>query len=348
MTTAHAVTLFGAQDLRFAERLLGPLADGMVRIKLRAGGICGTDLHYFRHGRTGDFLVREPLVLGHELAGEIAQVNAPDTGLSIGDHVAVNPSRRCVVCPRCREGRANLCENIFFMGSASKNPHMQGGFSTFFDTTPGQCVPIPSSLPFAAAAMAEPLAVCLHAVSRAGDLTGRNIAIFGGGPIGLLTLLAAKQAGIARATMIDIAAGPLKMAASIGADATFDISAGADHLLAQSAEHPFDTVFEVTGAPAALALAIRTARRGGTIVQVGNLPGGEISVPVNLIMTKELDYKGTMRFSDEFDKAVGLIASGQIDVQRIITGSRPIEDAVAAFALALDRSQSIKVVLEAV
>ena len=347
MTTAHAATLFGAEDLRLVERPLGPLAEGMVRIKLRAGGICGTDLHYYRHGRTGDFVVREPLVLGHELAGEIAQINAPDTGLTVGDHVAVNPSRRCDVCPRCREGRSNLCENIFFMGSASKNPHMQGGFSTCFDTTPGQCILVPKSVPMAAVAMAEPLAVCLHAVARAGTLVGKNIAIFGGGPIGLLTLLAARNSGIANATMVDLADRPLVLAKSLGAGQTFNTSAGADTLIAAASGAPFDTVFEVTGALPALSLAIRTVRRGGTVVQVGNLPGGDVSMPANMIMTKELDYRGTMRFDDEFDKAVELIVTGDVDVQKIITGSRPIEQALDAFHLAFDRSQSIKVVLEA-
>jgi L-idonate 5-dehydrogenase len=206
--------------------------------------------------------------------------------LTVGDHVAVNPSRRCGFCPRCREGRSNLCENVFFMGSASRNPHMQGGFSTFFDTTPGQCVVVPNTVPLSAVAMAEPLAVCLHAVARAGNLSGKNIAIFGGGPIGLLTLLAARIAGIADATMIDLADMPLALARSLGASQTFNTSAGADSPIAAAAGAPFDVVFEVTGAPSALALAIRTAaaRRHGRPGR--HLPGGDVSLPANLIMTR--------------------------------------------------------------
>lgn len=344
--TALAATLFGAEDLRLVERPLGQLAPGMARIRLGAGGICGSDLHYFRHGRTGDFVVNEPLVLGHELAGEIVAVNDAGTELKVGDHVAVNPSRRCGTCARCREGRPNLCENVFFMGSASKTPHMQGGFSSYFDTTAGQCVVVPDDLPFAAAALAEPLAVCLHAVARAGDVSARRVAIFGGGPIGLLTLLAAKAAGAGHTTLIDIARQPLALAKSLGADATHDISAGSHDLAAEAAAHPFDIVFEVTGAPQALALAIRTVRRGGTVVQVGNLPGGDIPVPANAIMAKELDFKGAMRFGDEFQDAVAHIVSGRIDVLRIVTGHHPLSDAAAGFRLALDRSQSVKVVLD--
>ncbi len=216
-----------------------------------------------------------------------------------------------------------------------------------FDAVPAQCIVVPKDLPLTSAALAEPLAVCLHAVSRAGDLTGKRVALFGGGPIGLLTMLSAKQAGAGHLTMIDIAAGPLAFAAKLGADETFDISAGNDELLAAAAEKPFDVVFEVTGAPPALALAIRSVRRGGTLVQIGNLPGGEISVPANAVMAKEIDFLGAFRFGQEFEQAVKLIVAGKIDVQQLITARRPLSDAPAALRLALDRSQSVKVVLEA-
>lgn len=345
--TALAATLFGPEDLRMVERPLGPLADGMVRIKFGAAGICGSDMHYYRHARTGDFVVTSPLVLGHEIAGEIAEINASGTGLTVGDHVAVNPSRWCGHCARCKEGRANLCENIYFMGSASKTPHMQGGFATYFDVIPAQCVVVPKDLPYSSAALAEPLAVCLHAANRAGDLNGKRVALFGAGPIGLLTMLAAKIGGAAELTMIDIATQPLAFAKKLGADETVDISGGTEALLAGAAERPFDVVFEVTGAPPALALCIRSVRRGGTIVQIGNLPGGEISVPANAIMAKEIDFRGAFRFDKEFEQAVQLIVSGEIDVQQLITARRPLTEAPDAVRLALDRSQSVKVVLEA-
>ena len=137
---ALAATLFGPEDLRMVERPLDPLASGMVRIRFGAGGICGSDMHYYRHARTGDFFVTSPLVLGHEIAGEVVEIAGSAPGVKVGDRVAVNPSRWCGHCKPCRENRANLCENIFFMGSASKTPHMQGGFSSVFDAIPAQCV----------------------------------------------------------------------------------------------------------------------------------------------------------------------------------------------------------------
>ena len=347
MTNSFAATLHGPEDLRMVESALEPLAAGMVRVRFGAGGICGSDMHYFRHARTGDFVVTSPLILGHEVAGEIVEIGGNAPGLAVGDRVAVNPSRWCGHCVRCREGRENLCENIYFMGSASKTPHMQGGFASIFDATPQQCVKVPADLPFAAAALAEPLAVCLHAVARAGDISGRKVVLFGAGPIGLLTLLSAKLAGASEVTVVDIAAAPLAFAKELGADSVVDVSAGDTELKSLAAERQFDVAFEISGTPAGLASAIASVRRGGTVVQVGNLPGGQIAAPANAVMSKELDLKGSFRFAQEFSTAVDLIVAGKVDVLRLVTAERPLSQAPEAFRLALDRSQSVKVVLTA-
>jgi len=347
MSAAFAATLHGPEDLRVVEQKLGPLAPGMVRIRFGAGGICGSDMHYFRHARTGDFVVTSPLVLGHEVAGEIVEIAGEAPGLAVGDRVAVNPSRWCGACGRCREGRANLCENVYFMGSASKTPHMQGGFASIFDATPAQCVKVPNTLPYAAAALAEPLAVCLHAVARARDISGKRAVLFGAGPIGLLTMLAAKLVGASEVAVVDIAAAPLAFATRLGADHVVDISAGDAELKRLAAERGFDVAFEISGTPAGLASAIGAVRRGGTVVQIGNLPGGQMPVPANAVMAKELDLKGSFRFAEEFAQAVDLIVAGKVDVLRLITAERPLAQAPEAFRLALDRSQSLKVVLTA-
>lgn len=346
-TTSVAATLFAPEDLRMIERPMEPLAPGMVRLKFGAGGICGSDMHYFRHARTGDFVVKDPLILGHEVAGEIVEISGSAPGLRVGDRVAVNPSRWCGHCVRCREGRANLCENIYFMGSASKYPHMQGGFASHFDAVPAQCVPVPDHVPFQAAALAEPLAVCLHAVNRAGDIRGKKAVLFGAGPIGLLTLIAAQLAGVGESAMVDIAAAPLAFATKLGATTVVDISGGEDGLAALAAEKAFDIAFEVSGTAAGLASAVRSVRRGGTIVQIGNLPGGSIQVPANAIMAKEIDFRGSFRFDKEFDEAVKLISEGRVDVMQLVTAERPLVEAPGALRLALDRTQSVKVVLTA-
>jgi L-idonate 5-dehydrogenase len=344
---ALSATLFGAQDLRMIDAPLGPLADGMVRVRFGAGGICGSDLHYFRHGRTGDFVVETPLVLGHEIAGEIVEIAGPAPGLGVGDRVAVNPSRWCGHCARCREGRENLCENIYFMGSASKKPHMQGGFASYFDAIPAQCVRVSGGTPIAAAALAEPLAVCLHAVARAGPVQGKRGIIFGAGPIGLLTFLAARLAGMSEIAVVDVAAAPLAFAQRLGADHTIDISGGEEGLKALAGETPFEVAFEVSGTAAGLTSAVQNVQRGGTVVQIGNLPGGLIPVPANAVMAREIDLKGSFRFGKEFEQAVRLIEDGRIDVLSIVTAERPLSEAPEGFLLASDRSRSVKVVLTA-
>jgi L-idonate 5-dehydrogenase len=343
MTSALAATLYAPEDLRLVERPLGATAPGCVRVRFAAGGICGSDMHYFQHARTGDFVVTEPLVLGHEIAGVVEEVGAEVRGLTPGTRIAVNPFRPCGHCPRCAEGRANLCENVFFMGSASKTPHMQGGFATVFDTTPGQCVPVPDHVPLEAAALAEPLAVCLHAVAR-GTVAGRSVAIVGAGPIGLFTLLAARLGGAARIAVVDIAAAPLAFATRLGADAVVDVAADPDGLARHAAP---DVAFEVSGTPAGLASAIAAVRRGGTVVQVGNLPGGQVPAPASALMSKELDLRGSFRFDREFAEAVALIAGGRVDPLALVTARLPLADAPDAFRLALDRSRSVKVLLTA-
>jgi L-idonate 5-dehydrogenase len=328
ISTATAATIFAPEDLRVVERPLGDLAEGMVRIAFGAGGICGSDMHYFKHARTGDFAVTSPMVLGHEISGTIAAINAKMPGLKVGDRIAVNPSRWCGECSQCKRGKLNLCERIYFMGSASKTPHMQGGFASYFDAIPAQCIKIPDHIPFKAAALGEPLAVCLHAVKRAGPIKGMRGLVIGAGPIGLLTMLAARKAGLDDVSVADIAPAPLAFA-KLGKTA------------------PFDIIFEASGAPPGVASAIAAARRGGIIVQIGNLPGGFIPVPANAIMSKELDFRGTFRFDVEFDEAVRMIAAGEIDVTSIITAERPLSEAPAALRLALDRTQSMKVMLVA-
>ncbi|MFM9974850.1 MAG: L-idonate 5-dehydrogenase [Beijerinckiaceae bacterium] len=351
ISTAIAVTIFAPEDLRVVERPLGDLAEGMVRIAFGAGGICGSDMHYFKHARTGDFAVTSPMVLGHEIAGTIAAINAKASGkapgLKVGDRIAVNPSRWCGECSQCKRGKLNLCERIYFMGSASKTPHMQGGFASYFDAIPAQCIKIPDHVSFKAAALGEPLAVCLHAVKRAGPIKGMRGLVIGAGPIGLLTMLAARKAGLEYVSVADIAPAPLAFARRLGATAVIDLAADPEALANLGKTAPFDIIFEASGAPPGVASAIAAAWRGGIIVQIGNLPGGAIPVPANAIMSKELDFRGTFRFDVEFDEAVRMIAAGEIDVTSIITAERPLSEAPAALRLALDRTQSMKVMLVA-
>lgn len=343
----EACVIHGAEDLRLEKRTEPKATDHEVKVRIRAGGICGSDLHYLAHGRIGDFLIREPLIPGHEISGEVAAVGEAVTKLKPGDRVAIHPGRSCGKCRPCLEGRPNLCQAVFFMGSASKFPHMQGGFCEFVTVAESQCYKISRNMDFTIAAFAEPLSVALHAAHRAGDLMGKTVLITGAGPIGQLVMLAVKRGGAVSVTMTDIMDQTLARAAKHGADQVINVADDTAALnKAATAIGGFDVVFEVSGAPVALNSGIDAVRTGGTIVQVGSPPAGPQPITANRIMSKELDVRGAFRFGNVFGDAVACLDRHLIDVSHILTAVVPMAKAREAFALAGDRSQNLKVMIE--
>lgn len=339
-----ACVIYGARDIRLEPRQSAGLGDTAVRVRVRAGGICGSDLHYYFEGRNGDFVIREPLIPGHEFAGEVEAVGARVSRVRVGDRVAVNPSSPCGRCRHCRQGRENLCRRMVFLGSASKFPHIQGGFREVFVVEEANALPVRKDLPFTTAAFAEPLSVALHAVARAGNLFGRNVLVTGAGPIGQLVLLCARKAGAARIVMTDVVDQPLATARRIGADATINVATHPGDLKDYAAAlDGFDTVFECAGNHHALRSAFENAGPGAVVVQVGILPAGDTPILANIAMGRELDWRSTFRFCDEFGQAVDALDRGTIDVAPLLTAAIPAPEAARAFELARDRSQSLKV-----
>jgi len=335
-----------AQDLRLEEHDRPSITPQGVLVRVRAGGICGSDLHYYFEGRNGDFTIREPFVPGHEISGEVFEVGAEVTRVSAGQRVAIHPGRNCGRCFACREGRGNLCRNVFFMGSASRFPHMQGGFADYVLVDESQCYPVSPGLPFTTAAFAEPLAVALHAVERAGPMLGRSMLITGSGPIGLLVLLAARRAGAETICITDILDEPLALAQQIGADMTINVGQGGGSLEQEIQRNAgFEVAFEVSGNPAGLGTCLEAVRSGATVVQVGTLPPGPFPVAGNLVMAKEIDLRGAMRFDREFAHSVACLDRGLVDVTPLLTARVPAEQASAAFDLAKQRDKHSKVQL---
>jgi L-idonate 5-dehydrogenase len=318
-------------------------AAGQVRVRVRAGGICGSDLSYYFKGKSGDFAVREPFVLGHEVAGEVDALGEGVTGVATGQRVAVNPGLACGTCRFCAKGMPNHCLNMRFMGSASTFPHTQGMFRQYIVVAAHQCVPVLDGVDFAQASMAEPLAVALHAVKQAGSLVGANVLLVGCGPIGCILLSVARRAGAHRVVALDLSDRALQVAQQLGADQIVNAtdSATIDPWSAQRGT--FDVVIEASGSPAGLDTALRAARAGGTVIQVGNLPAGQSPVAANLVMAKELRYQGSFRFTDEYAIAADEIASGKVDLRPLMTHAFAMNEANRAFEVALDRSQSMKV-----
>ncbi len=339
-----AAVIHAARDLRIEDSDAPAPGPHEVQVRIRAGGICGSDLHYFQHGGFGTVRIREPLIPGHEIAGEVAAIGDAVTRVRPGDRVAVNPSRPCSHCEYCLEGKPRHCLDMRFLGSAMRFPHMQGGFREMLVCAEAQAVPIPTGLSLEHAAFAEPLSVCLHAATQAGPLLGKRVLVTGTGPIGALSILVARHGGAREVVATDLADAPLAIARRIGADFAVNVRdepSGLDRFAAGKGH--FDVVFEASGSGAALASALPVARPGAVVVQLGL--GGDVTLPINTLVAKEIQLRGTFRFDREFEWAVDFIASGAIDVAPLLTEVVPLNDAIRAFDLAADRSRAMKVQL---
>jgi L-idonate 5-dehydrogenase len=336
--------LYGQRDLRLEAAEVAEPGEGEVLVKMAAGGICGSDLHYYQDGGFGPVRVREPIIPGHEASGHVVALGSGVSGLALGDLVAINPSQPCGHCRFCRENLTIHCLNMQFMGSAMRMPHTQGMFRDWLVVPARQCFPAGAVVSPGEAACAEPLAVCLHAVARAGDLSGKQALVTGAGPIGALVIAAARHAGAGMIVATDLADAALERALSCGATRAINVGRDAGELAAYDVDKgQFDVAFECSAAAPALGSAIATVRPRGTIVQVGVT--GDVSLPLNALVGKELHLIGTQRFDTEFVRAVDLIASRTIDVRPIISHTLPIEQAVGAFELASDRATACKVQL---
>jgi L-idonate 5-dehydrogenase len=338
-----ACRIHGAHDLRVETLDPIDLAPHEVEMRLGAGGICGSDLHYFQHGRVGAFVIREPLVPGHEVSGVVERIGSAVTRVKPGDKVAVNPSHACGQCDYCFSGRFNLCRNMRFLGSASVFPHMQGMFRERFVMGERQLTPITEAISLGEIACAEPLSIGLHAVHRAGELLGKTVLITGGGTIGCMCVLAARLAGAAEVIVCDIAERSLTIARQVGADRVIRSDQVDPAELADIA----DVSIEAAGSPAALTTCLQATRKGGRIVQVGTLPAEGVMFPANSVMQRELDYVGVFRAAHAFDWAVQALRTRRVDVRPLISAQIPIAEAQRAFELAADRSRSTKVQLVA-
>jgi L-idonate 5-dehydrogenase len=336
--------IHGAGDLRLMERPVESLQATQVLVGVKAVGICGSDLHYRRHGAVGDFRIREPLVPGHEASGQVLQVGAQVTAVKPGDRIAIHPGRTCGACRFCRMGASNHCENVFFIGSASRFPHMQGAMREGMVVEQSQCIPIPDTLSFETAAFAEPLAVALHAVNQAGNLLGQSVMVVGAGPIGALIVMAAKLAGARRVIAVDIVDQTLAACAQVGADAVINATNNPQALEVLAAgKGQIDACFEVSGSYAGLGSCIRVTRAQGRIVQVGTLSGDSADCPFNQIMVKSLALIGSFRFIDEYAWAIDYLARGVLDVSSLLTATVPVAQVHEAFELAADRTRAMKV-----
>jgi L-idonate 5-dehydrogenase len=340
-----ALVIHAPGDLRVEDVPTPAVGSGQARVRVRTGGICGSDLHYYQHGGFGTIRIQQPMVLGHEVAGVIEELGPGTPGLAVGERIAVSPSRPCGSCRFCQLGLQNHCLDMRYFGSAMRMPHVQGAFRKEIVIEASQAHKLASGVSDAEGAMAEPLAVALHAVNRAGPLLGRSVLVTGCGPIGAMVIIAARRAGAAHIVATDVVAQPLLKAAKVGADETINVAEQPDALARYAADKgQFDVLLEASGNERALRAAFDVVRPRGVVVQLG-LSGSELTLPFNTVVAKEFDLRGAFRFHEEFGVAVALINRGLVDLKPLVSATLPYRDAGRAFALAADRTQSMKVLL---
>ncbi|MGI9822379.1 zinc-binding dehydrogenase [Agromyces sp. Marseille-Q5079] len=335
------VVAHAADDLR-VEALPEPepRADEAV-LEVAFGGVCGSDLHYWRHGAAGASVLREPMVLGHEIAGTVVHAAADGSGPAAGTRVAVHP-----LTPH-GDGRTpwpadrpNLAPASSYLGSAMHLPHTQGGFARRVAMPTRMLHAVPDALPLEVAALAEPAAVAWHGLERAGDVRGKRVVVIGAGPIGQLVVAVARHHGAAEVIATDLHDLPRRLAEQHGAS-----TLAATDAAAIAALHA-DVVVESSGTVPGLASAIEAARRGGTVVLLGLQRAGDVPAALATAITRELTIAGSFRFADEFDDVIAALADGSLDVSGIVTHVLPVERSIEAFGVAADASASSKVLLD--
>jgi len=346
-TSMTAAVLYGAKDLRVQPHPLPELRPGFVLLRTRRAGFCGSDLHYHGHGYCAAFVPDRPFVLGHEFAADVAAVGEGVVGVRTGDRVAVNPARACGVCDYCKGGRPNLCRQTIMLGSASTTPPTDGAFAEFVLVRADQCHLLPASLDDGSGAMMEPLAVALHAVKRAGTVSGRRLLVTDAGTIGLLSAVTARAFGAVPVVVTDVVAARRAKALELGADAAVDPTA--TDLRAQVSAltgEGFDVILEASGARSALRQAFDLVRPGGTIVQIGTLGTEDVPLPANQIMVREINLVGSMRYGNVFGEAIQLVTLGRIDLHPFISDVVPLADCSRAMELAGGKASAFKVQIQ--
>lgn len=306
-------------------------------------GICGSDVHYWQHGRIGDFVVNAPMVLGHEASGVVSKLGQGVTNLKVGDRVAIEPGVPCRICKYCKGGRYNLCLDMKFCAT----PPYHGNLARYYTHAADFCFKLPDHVSTEEGALLEPLSVGVHACRRGGVTLGSRVLICGAGPIGLVNLLTAKANGAADVCLTDIDQNRLNMAKKLGATHTLLVTSKDPQEMAQKVEEVMgekpEITIECSGAPPSIQTAIYATQSGGCVVLVGLGPA-DINMPIVNASVREVDIRGIFRYVNCYPTALAMIASGKVDVKPLITHRFKLEESLEAFDTT-KRGEGIKVMI---
>ncbi len=332
----RAAVLEGVGKIALRDRLVPKPGPREVLVQVAAVGTCGSDVHYYEHGRIGDFVVDSPLVLGHEPSGTVVASGPGASRHSIGQRVSLEPGVPDFTCPHCRAGRYNLCPRMRFFGT----PPIDGAFCEYVVVHEEFAYPVPDSLSDDAAALVEPLSVGIWACRKARVGPGARVLVTGAGPVGLLCLQAALAFGATYVAVTDVNSRRLQLASDFGASETLDVR---ETSLTDAAIEP-DVLLECSGHPAAIGDAIRAVRRAGRIVLVG-MGGDEIPLPLAHVQTRELEVTGTFRYANTWPDAIALAASGRVDLDALVTSHYGLADVEQALTAGTHDPDSVKVII---
>jgi len=324
----QSVVLTEPEEFETVERERPVPEPDEVVVAIRRVGVCGSDLHYYLHGGIGDHVVEDPLVLGHESAGEVIEVGSDVSEHAVGDRVALEPGIPCDECERCRAGEYNLCPDVEFMAT----PPDDGAFAEYVAWPADFAYTLPENVSMTAGALCEPLSVGVHAASRADVSPGDSVLITGCGPIGFTALEAVRAAGATEILMSDVVERKLAVAEKRGADAAFDVTqVDLVEAVSEYTDGGVDVVIEASGARPAIESATETVRRGGAVVLVGLAADGEVPIDTHGVINGELDLHGSFRFRNTYPTAIELLDRGVVDVEGLVDFEAPLSDLNAAF-----------------
>jgi L-iditol 2-dehydrogenase len=332
----RVAVLNGPHDVELVERPVPRPGPGEVLVRVASVGVCGSDVHYYDHGRIGHYVVEQPLVLGHEASGVVTDVGEGVPAERVGQRVSVEPGVPDLTCEQCLAGRYNLCPNVRFFAT----PPIDGAFAEYVVTHEAFAHPVPDGIGDDAAALLEPLSVGIWAARKARISAGSRVLVTGAGPIGLVAVQCALAFGATEVAVSDVNPARLALAGELGATTLVD----AREQKVADLDRPPQVLLECSGFPPAIGDAIRALDRAGRAVLVG-MGGEEIPLPLQVVQERELEVTGTFRYANTWPTAIALVAAGRVDVDRLVTGTYGLDRAEDALTAARRDPSSVKVVV---
>lgn len=331
--------MLGIGKMGFEERDIPKVKENEVLVKLEYVGICGSDLHYYETGAIGDYVVEPPFVLGHEPGGTVVEVGEKVKNLKVGDRVALEPGKTCGHCEFCKTGRYNLCPDVVFFAT----PPVDGVFQEYVAHEADLCFKLPDNVSTLEGALIEPLAVGFHAAIQGDAHLGQRAVVMGAGCIGLVSMMALKARGVSEVYVVDIMEKRLNKALELGA--TGVINGSKEDVLERVKELTngtgMDLVIETAGTEITTRQAIHMAKKGSNIVLVGYSKSGEMTLPMSLVLDKELTFKTVFRYRHIYPMAIDAVAAGKVNLKGIVTDVFELDEAQKAMDYSVNNKADI-------